>query len=170
MNIGLNLERVKFGPDNKEIIKQVNEWIKNDKTGYVKNRLFNGGNGDFGTLVKENLGARLRFKEAYAYLCEGYVVGVAFTSTILSDYNIVSNMSITTLCACPDDPYYIIESEMIGDIKQRVSKQTTNIFADIPYVNKDLARAFAANDFKISDEKNIIHVEYLVQPQNENAK
>ena len=171
MGIGLNLKKVKFGPDSKDIIEQVNDWVKIDKTDYVKRRLFKGGDGDFAALVEDSLGARLRLQEAYAYLCDGAVVGVAFTSSTIPDVDMPTNVNITTICANPEDPHFIIESEIIDEIKHStVKKYTRNIFADISYVNKDLVRAFAENGFIVSREQNIIHVECQLQPQYEHTR
>ena len=168
MSVGLNLKPVKFGKDSIGIIEQVENWLENDTTGYVRNRLFNGQNGSFQSLVDGSLGSRVRLQEAYAYLCDGVVIGVLFTTTTFNENSCFENVNITTICANPEDAVHLVESEMIGDLKRRVAKRNfPNIFSDFSYVNEDLAKIYAANDFYVMKEKNNIHVVYQIEKAHE---
>ena len=162
--IGLKLKKVKFGPENKEIIDQVQSWIDNANTNYVKRRLFNGEQGSFRLLVEDSLGSRVKRQSAYAYLHNGEVIGIVLTTEIELVENGHSTMNITTICANPSDPSPIIETEIISDLKACQAKvQMPDIFSDFSYVNKDLAKVFAENGFHIIEEDNNIHAYYQLE-------
>lgn len=138
----LNIEIKKFGPENKEIVKQINKW-----QGY----------NDFSETLRKYFAKLNTNRSAFAYFCEKEVVAFAFVEQSFNEEYNQSQCTIKDIVVNPNATNSRIEDFVVNSIcynKNKIlSKKTPTLFFGFANVeNKALIEAYVNNNFHDAEQ------------------